>query len=522
MEGTIYSLIPPVFAILMVILTRRVLLSLGAGILAAALLLADFNPITMFVLIWDTLVGIFYSVEDKELNLWNIYILIFLIILGIITAFVSITGGSRAFGDWARRKIQTRKGATLLTSFLGVIIFIDDYFNALAVGQISRPLTDRHRVSRAKLAYLIDSTSAPICVVSPMSSWGAVIIGTIGTEVLLKQGVTNISAFSAFIQIIPMNLYVVAALLMVFVVCYFDFNIGPMKKHENRAKETGQLFDPEKEVPGELTEDLPTSSAGRIGYLIWPIVALFVGVAGAMFWTGYSAIEGEVTMMAIFENTDPSASLFYGGMVALIISFIFMLRQVSMGAIAGNIVGKGMAVGAKSMLPAINILIFAWVISGLIGELGTGEYLAGKVADSNINIAFLPVIIFIIAGFTALATGTSWGTFGLLLPIAGQIAAATDISILLPTLAAVLAGAVFGDHCSPISDTTILSSTGAGCNLMDHVMTQLPYAFISAGIAIVGYIVLGLTGSTVLGLLVVLLAFVLLVLGFKVAKPAQS
>ncbi|MGD6832501.1 Na+/H+ antiporter NhaC family protein [Sutcliffiella halmapala] len=520
MEGTIYTLIPPVLAILMVILTRRVLLSLGAGILASALLLADFNPITMLVLIWDTVLGLFYSVEDKELNLWNIYILIFLVILGIITAFISLTGGSRAFGDWAQKKIKTRRGSKFLTAILGIIIFIDDYFNALAVGQISRPLTDRHKVSRAKLAYLIDSTSAPICVVSPISSWGAVIIGTIGTDVLLKQGINNISAFSAFMQIIPMNLYVFSALLMVFVVCFFNFNIGPMKKHEDRAMETGQLYDPEKEVPGELADDLPTSTKGTIGYLVWPIVSLFVGVIGAMFYTGATAIDGDITLLGIFENTDPSASLFYGGMFALLVSFLFLFRQISKGGISGNVVGKGIWAGTKSMLPAIYILIFAWTIGGLIGELGTGDYLAGVVSDSNMNIAFLPVVIFIIAGFTALATGTSWGTFGLLLPIAGQIAAATDVSLLLPALAAVLAGAVFGDHCSPISDTTILSSTGAGCNHIDHVMTQLPYALICAVISIIGYIVLGLTGSTVLGLLVVFAAFVILVFASRAMKTA--
>ncbi|WP_223701438.1 Na+/H+ antiporter NhaC family protein [Sutcliffiella deserti] len=520
MEGTIYSLIPPVLAILMVILTRRVLLSLGAGILAAALLLADFNPLTMIVLIWDTVVGLFYSVEDKELNLWNIYILLFLIILGIITAFISITGGSRAFGDWAQARIKSRRGSKLLTAVLGIIIFIDDYFNALAVGQISRPLTDRHKVSRAKLSYLIDSTSAPICVVSPVSSWGAVIIGIIGTEVLLEQGITDITAFSAFLQIIPMNLYVFSALIMVFLVSYFNINIGPMRKHEDRAMKTGQLYDPDKEVPGELSEDLPSSSKGKIGNLVWPIVALFAGVIGAMLWTGYTAIEGDVSLLAIFENTDPSASLFYGGIFALVVSFYFLFRQISLGGITGNVVGKGVAAGTKSMLPAIYILLFAWTIGGLIGSLGTGDYLAGIVADSNMNIAFLPVIIFIIAGFTALATGTSWGTFGLLLPIAGQIAAATDISLLLPVLAAVLAGAVFGDHCSPISDTTILSSTGAGCNHIDHVLTQLPYALISAGVAIVGYIVLGLTGSTLLGLLVVAIAFT--IIGFSFKAKARS
>ncbi|WP_339147606.1 MULTISPECIES: Na+/H+ antiporter NhaC family protein [unclassified Sutcliffiella] len=520
MEGTIYSLIPPVLAILMVILTRRVLLSLGVGILASALMLADFNPLTMVVLIWDTVVGLFYSVEDKELNLWNIFILLFLLLLGIITAFISITGGSRAFGEWALQRVKTRRGSKLLTTVLGLIIFIDDYFNSLAVGQISRPLTDRHKVSRAKLAYLIDSTSAPICVVSPISSWGAYIIGIIG-GILATHSVTNISAFSAFIQMIPMNLYVFSAIIMVFLVSYFNVNFGAMKKHETRAMETGEVLDTSKEVPGELDDDLPTSSKGKVGNLVWPIVSLVVGVVSAMLWTGYTATEGDVSLLAIFENTDPSAALFYGGIFALIVTFILFFQQVSKGGIDGNVVGRGVKAGVKAMMPAIYILLFAWTITGLIDELDTGGYLAAVVENSNMNIAFLPVIIFIIAGITAFSTGTSWGTFALLLPIAGQISAATDINMLLPALAAVLAGAVFGDHCSPISDTTILSSTGAGCNHIDHVLTQLPYALISALVAIVGYIVLGLTGSTLLGLLVVFVAFIFIGFGFKALKMAE-
>lgn len=520
MEGTIYSLIPPVLAILMVILTRRVLLSLGVGILAAAFMLADFNPLTMVVLIWDTVLGLFYSVEDKELNLWNIFILLFLLLLGIITAFISITGGSRAFGEWALQRVKTRRGSKLLTTVLGLIIFIDDYFNSLAVGQISRPLTDRHKVSRAKLAYLIDSTSAPICVVSPISSWGAYIIGIIG-GILATHSVTNISAFSAFIQMIPMNLYVFSAIIMVFLVSYFNVNFGAMKKHETRAMETGEVLDTSKEVPGELDDDLPTSSKGKVGNLVWPIISLVVGVVSAMLWTGYTATEGDVSLLAIFENTDPSAALFYGGIFALIVTFILFFQQVSKGGVEGNVAGRGIKAGVKAMLPAIYILLFAWTITGLIDALDTGGYLAGVVENSNMNIAFLPVIIFVIAGITAFSTGTSWGTFALLLPIAGQISAATDINMLLPALAAVLAGAVFGDHCSPISDTTILSSTGAGCNHIDHVLTQLPYALISALVAIVGYIVLGLTGSTILGLLVVFVAFIFIGFGFKALKMAE-
>ncbi|CAG9621075.1 Na+/H+ antiporter NhaC family protein [Sutcliffiella rhizosphaerae] len=521
MEGTIYSLIPPVLAILMVILTRRVLLSLGVGILAAALMLANFNPVTMVTLIWDEALAVFYSVGDSEWNLWNIYILLFLVTLGIITAYISISGGSRAFADWAQTKIKSRRGSKLLTSFLGIIIFIDDYFNALAVGQISRPITDRYKVSRAKLSYLIDSTSAPVCVIAPVSSWGAVIIGIIGTEVIARQNITDLTAFSAFMQLIPMNLYVFAALLMVFFVSYFNFNIGPMKKHEERAVELGELYDPEKAIPGELSEELPTSKKGTIGNLIWPIVALFVGVIGAMIWTGVSGIDGTITVLGIFENTDPSAALFYGGVFALVVSLVLLFVEISKGGVTNSAIGKGFKEGSKSMLPAIYILLFAWVIAGLIDGLGTGTYVAELVQNSNMNIAYLPAIIFVIAGFTALATGTSWGTFTLLLPIAGQISAATDISILLPALAAVLAGAVFGDHCSPISDTTILSATGAGCNHIDHVITQMPYALISAGMAFVGFLVLGLTGSTLLGLLVVLVAFVIIGLSFRVMKTAN-
>ncbi|MDX5474800.1 MAG: Na+/H+ antiporter NhaC family protein [Bacillaceae bacterium] len=521
MEATIFSLIPPVLAIIMVILTRRVLISLGTGIVAAALLLAEFNPIEMATIIFNAVLAIFYSVDDRAIETWYVYILLFLIILGIITAFISILGGSRAFGEWALERVKTRRGSKFLTAILGIVIFIDDYFNALAVGQISRPLTDRHKVSRAKLAYLIDSTSAPICVVSPISSWGAYIIGIIGGIITTHQ-VANMSALSAFVQMIPMNLYVLSALLMVFLVSYFNVNIGAMKTHETRAMEKGELFDPEKEVPGQLSEDLPSSSKGSIGNLVWPIVALVVGVVSAMLWTGYSALDGDVTLLAIFEETDPSAALLYGGIFALIVTFALFFRQASSGAVSSSVFTKGLAAGAKSMLPAIYILLFAWTITSLIDALETGVFLAQVVEDSNMNIAWLPVIVFIIAGFTAFATGTSWGTFALLLPIGGQIAAATNIELLLPVLAAVLAGAVFGDHCSPISDTTILSSTGANCNHIDHVLTQLPYALISAGVASLGFIALGMTGSTLVGLLVVVLGFVIIGFVFKGMKATTA
>lgn len=518
MENTIYSLIPPILAIAMVILTRRVLLSLGIGIISSAFLLAHFNIGKMILIIIDSVKGIFWA--DGELNTWNVYIILFLIVLGIITAFISITGGSRAFGEWAMKRVKTRAGAQLVGATLGIIIFIDDYFNALAVGQITRPITDRQKVSRAKLAYLIDSTSAPICVVSPVSSWGAYIITLIGT-VLAANQVTEYTAFSAFIQMVPMNFYVWATLGFVFLVVLKNFDFGLMKVHELRAEKEGILYDPNKAIAGELKDDLPTSSKGTVGDLIWPIIALIIGTISAMFWTGYEAIEGNASILAIFENTDVSKSLILGGMLGLVVALGLFFRQVFvLKAINGNIIGKGALSGAKSMLPAIYILLFAWTISDLIGQLETGKYMAGIVENSNLDISFLPVILFIIAGIMGFSTGTSWGSFGILLPIAGNIAAATDINLLLPAMAAVLAGAVFGDHCSPISDTTIMSSTGAGCNHMDHVMTQLPYALVCAGISAIGYIVLGLTESTIFSLItIIMLLFVITFIIGKKGKP---
>jgi tetracycline resistance efflux pump len=514
MENTIYSIIPPLLAILMVILTRRVLLSLGVGIIASALLITDFSITGTFSKVWEAVKGIF--VADGALNTWNVYIILFLLVLGVITAFVNISGGSRAFGEWAMKRVKTRKGAQLLAAVLGIIIFIDDYFNALAVGQVSRPITDRHKISRAKLAYIIDSTSAPVCVVSPVSSWGAYIIGIIGS-ILATHSITEYTAFSAFIQMIPMNLYVWAALLLVLVVAYRGFDFGKMKEHEDRAITTGNLYDPDKDIPGELKNDLPVSSKGTVGDLAWPIIALVVGTVGMMLWTGYKAV-GSFDILPVFENTDVTKSLLYGSLFALVIAFILFFRQVSLKGVEGSAVGTAVVEGIKSMLPAVYILIFAWAIVTLIDELQTGTYLAGLVEKSDMPVEFLPVLLFLVAGIMAFSTGTSWGSFGILLPIAGEIAAATDVSVLLPAMAAVLAGSVFGDHCSPISDTTILSSTGAGSNHIDHVLTQLPYALIGALAATIGYLVLGFTGSTLLGLITV----IVLVAGISFIKGRNT
>ncbi|MFD1708638.1 Na+/H+ antiporter NhaC family protein [Siminovitchia sediminis] len=501
MEQSALSLLPPILAILMVILTRKVLLSLGAGIVVSALLLGKGNIAESFSVLWKSVQGVF--MEDGGINTWNMYLLSFLFLLGALTALVNMAGGTKAFGEWAAARVKSRIGAQLLTIGLGIIIFIDDYFNALAVGQVARPITDRHRVSRAKLAYLIDSTSAPICVIAPISSWGAYIIGIIGTVFATHQ-VTNLSAFTAFIQMIPMNLYVWAALGLVFVITVSNADFGLMKKHESRALKTGVLYDPDTVIPGQMKESLPTSDHGTIGHLFWPIAALFAGTLAVIVWTGVKASERGASLMEIFGNADVSLALVLGGIFALLIAVALFFRQKAVNkSINVSHLLKGIRAGMASMLPAVLILIFAWIMITLIEDLGTGEYLGNAAAHSQLNIAFLPVILFIVAGLVAFSTGTSWGAFGILLPIAGQIAAATSMELLLPALAAVLAGSVFGDHCSPISDTTILSSTGAGCNHMDHVLTQLPYALLSALIAGAGFIVLGLTKSTLLGLVTV-------------------
>lgn len=501
MIGTWVSILPPIVAIVMVLATKRVLLSLGSGIVTAALLVASFSPVDTLKNLWTGMIVSFWS--EGELNTYNIFIMIFILLLGVITAFVSLSGGSRAFADWAVKRIKTRRGAKLLTVLLGILIFVDDYFNSLAVGQIARPIMDQHRISRAKLAYFIDSTSAPICVVSPISSWGAFLIGQLAL-IFGTSAAISYSPLSAFLMMAPMNFYVIATLAMVFFFAWTNIDYFEMKRHETRAQETGELFDPNKEIPGQLKEDFPIHSYGRVIDLIAPIITLVIVTLGMMIWTGYR-IGGSASIWTIFENTDVPMSLMVGGLAGTTLAAVLYISQMGKNETASyNLVGKAFISGISAMMPAILILIFAWGLTHLIGVLETGPFLSSVVEQSNVPVNFLPVIMFVLAGLMAFSTGTSWGSFGILLPIAGTIMINAEPELLLPALSAVLAGAVFGDHCSPISDTTILSSTGAGSNHMDHVSTQLPYALISAGIAAIGYIVLGLTGSVWIGLAAVI------------------
>ncbi|PJE80418.1 Malate-2H(+)/Na(+)-lactate antiporter [invertebrate metagenome] len=507
------SLLAPAVAILMAVMTRRVLLSLGAGIITGALLLTGFHPLEAVQLAAKGFLGVFW---DDGINTGSLFILLFLLLLGIMTSLISLSGGAAAFGEWARHKVKSKQSTQLLTVLLGVIIFIDDYFNSLAVGNVCRPLTDRHKVSRAKLAYLIDSTAAPVCVVTPVSSWGAYVIALVGS-IMVAHGVTDQSPIHAFLTMIPMNLYAVFALAMVIAVAGMNLNVGLMKVHEEKAAD-GYLYDIEKGNPPGAAK-LVGLENGRISDLIMPIVVLVFVTLSALIWTGAENLADEnlpFSVLGSFENTDVGLSLIWGAMVGLFVTAVHMVNR----NISGSDWYRAIVEGVSSMLSAIYILVLAWVLIDIISELETGKYLAGLISDS-IPASYLPMILFGVSGLMAFATGTSWGTFGIMLPIAGDMAAAADIAMLLPMLSAVLAGAVFGDHCSPISDTTILSSTGASCHHIDHVITQLPYALVVAFVSLCGYLVMGITNSVGAGFSVALLVFCVMLLVFKKLSGAK-
>lgn len=512
----ILTVLPPVVAIILVIATKRVLLSLGAGVLASALLVADLNPLETLRLIWTSFAGIFWA--EGEVNTYYVYILVFTISLGIIASLILMSGGSQAFSDWAIQRIKTRRGAQGLGATLGIAIFIDDYFNALAVGQVARPVTDRHHVARAKLAYLIDSTSAPVAVLVPFSSWGASIIGIMAPLVAMSS--LTVSDVGAFLGAAAMNYYAIAAILLVWIVVILQMDFGPMRGEERRAITEGQTYDATQEIPGEIAEDLPIHEPGHKRALVIPFFLLVAGVLGGIVWTGYRGFTGSEDYVAgegvgaldIMANTDVTEALIYGAVLGLVSALYYYARYTTSDPkFSGATFGKGVWDGVQSMLPAVYILVLAWILGSLISELGTGEYLGGLVESANMPVQWLIPVMFVLAGAMAFSTGTSWGSFGILLPIAGDIMVNVQggDELLLAAFGAVLAGAVWGDHCSPISDTTILSSTGASCNVITHVTTQLPYAIAGAVVALLGYCVFALTTSTLMGLLAVLVGLVI-------------
>lgn len=507
-KGTLWSLFPPVIAIGLALITKEVYSSLFVGILSGGIIYAAASG-TGFE-------GTFKAVVQDGLitnlsNAYNVGILVFLVVLGIIVVLMNKAGGSRAYGEWAAAHIKGRRGAALSTFFLGVLIFVDDYFNCLTVGSVMRPITDKHNISRSKLAYLIDSTAAPICIIAPISSWAAAVSGTV-------EGVNGISLF---INTIPYNLYAFLTILMVIFISASDTDYGPMKIHEDNAK-NGDIFTTQNNTYEQDAQ--PVTERGRVIDLILPVAVLIVFCVVGMIYTG--GFFSGTDFVTAFANCDAAYGLSLGSISALIVIIAYyMFRRV----LKFNECMDSIAAGFKQMVPAILILTFAWTLKTMTNHLEAGAFVSGVVQSATALSVLLPVILFVVAIGLAFATGTSWGTFGILIPIVtsvfeaelANVAQTGEIpSMVIICISACLAGAVCGDHCSPISDTTIMASTGAQCDHVNHVSTQLPYALTVAAVCVVGYLLSGFVHNVfiVLGFSAALMLVVLFAIRFFVKR----
>ncbi len=468
--NTFWALVPSLVAIILALITKEVYSSLFIGIVFGAILAANGN----FEMTLNTVFtnGIVASVA----NSYNVGILVFLVILGAIVAMMNKAGGSAAFGRWAQVHIKSRRGAQFATTVLGCLIFIDDYFNCLTVGSVMRPVTDRHKISRAKLAYLIDATAAPVCIIAPISSWAAAVSG------FVEDG----SGLALFIRTIPYNFYALLTIVMMLTLTAKDIEFGPMARYEKNAKK-GDLFSGANPYEG-VKDDVPEGK-GRVIDLVLPILVLVTCCVIGMIYTG--GFFSGADFITAFSDSDASVGLMLGSAFGLLFAIIYYVARKSFSfREAMNCVPEGF----KAMVPAIMILIFAWSLNGITSYLGADLYVAGLIENSAKGLQmFLPAVIFLIGCGLSFATGTSWGTFGILIPIvlrAFPWSAGNPISIVC--VAACMAGAVCGDHCSPISDTTIMSSAGAQCEHVNHVSTQLPYALTAAAVSAVGYLLAGI------------------------------
>ena len=495
--ATFISLLPPIIAIALALITKEVYSSLFIGILSGALIHANFN-------IWGMVTGSFDVMVSKLADSWNVGILIFLVVLGMMVSLVNKAGGSAAYGRWAETHIKTRVGALISTAVLGMLIFIDDYFNCLTVGSVMRPVTDKHQISRAKLAFLIDATAAPVCIIAPISSWAAA-VSSVAPE---GQGL------QLFIKSIPYNFYALLTLAMVIMMCLLKVDFGPMRTHEANAK-NGDIYTTAAR-PYANAENEEGNPKGTVLDLVLPIVALIVSCVLTMVYTGgfFDVDSGSyMNFIDAFSGSDASMGLVLGSFIALIVTFCFYIpRKV----ITIKQFTESFSDGFKQMVPAILILTFAWTLSGVTNNLGAKVFVAEFVRVNAGGLAnFLPAIVFAIAIGLAFATGTSWGTFGVLLPIVCSVFPSGELMII--AVSACLAGAVCGDHCSPISDTTIMASTGAQCEHINHVNTQLPYAMLSAGVSFVGFVLAGLIQNAmiVLPICLVMMFVILLVIRAK-------
>ena len=509
--GTFWSLLPPIVAIVLALISKEVYSSLFLGCLVGALLVSNYAP-------WETLVqlvegnnGIVTTVSDAG----NIAIIVFLVVLGIMVDLMNKTGGSEAFGRWAKKAVKTRAGAQLMTMLLGVLIFIDDYFNCLTVGAVMRPVTESHLISRAKLAYVIDSTAAPVCMIAPVSSWAAAVSGYVNSD--------SVSGIQMFIRQIPWNYYCLLTLLMIVVISLLNIDFGSMLTHEYNAQVKGDLFTtPERPFAG--ADDYETGSKGKSSVLdlLLPVIVLIATcIVGLIYTGGYYEDGNEYfhDFMGAFSNASSGAGLAIGSMIALVFTFIYFWLRGSIGFEKSF---ESVPQGFIQMISPILILTFAWTLCGLTRYgMYSANFVVNAMAGAGDLAKFLPAVIFIIGAAIGFATGTSWGTIGIMAPIVVQVFDYNTQPILCTIgLAAACSGGVMGDHCSPISDTTIMASAGAHCFHLNHVFTQLPYALTVAGVAFVSFILAGLIQNVIICLIIAcaLMVATLLVIKVIVAK----
>ena len=496
--GTWWALIPPLLAIILAFITKEVYSSLFIGVAVGALLYSGFHP-------WDSFVNFFEIMK----NSMNLNILIFDVLLGMIIVLMAKSGGSAAYGKWAGTKIRTKRSALLATMGLGVLIFVDDYFNCLTVGSVMRPVTDQQKVSRAKLAYIIDATAAPVCIIAPISSWAAAVNSYVRAD-------AGISGFQLFLRTIPYNLYAILTLVMVFFICFTGFDFGLMKKHEENAAK-GDLFTSGGDEFEQVSED-EVNPGGKVMDLVLPVAVLIVSAIGAMIYTGY--LGGAKDIITAFSGCDAETSLIFATMVTI---FFMMLLYLPRKVVDFKGFMESLVEGFKLMIPAITILIFAWSLKGIGDAMGLAEFVGGIVGENASASIFIPVVLFAVAIFLSFSTGTSWGTFAILVPIAtGMFAGNTSLEMMIISVSAVLAGAVCGDHVSPISDTTVMSSAGAQSNHLNHVSTQMQYAAIVAGVCMVGYIIAALTKIWWLTLGISLLILLAILMGMKIVLSKRQ
>ncbi len=474
---TYWSLLPALIAIALALITKEVYSSLFIGILVGGMLYSNFSFTGTIEHVFTE--GMIAQLSDS----WNVGILIFLVVLGTMVMLMNRAGGSAAFGKWAVAHVKTKAGAQVSTIILGMLIFIDDYFNCLTVGSVMRPVTDKHKISREKLAYLIDATAAPVCIIAPISSWAAAVTGF----------VDGVNGLTLFVRAIPYNFYALLTIVMMFGLAFMKFDYGAMKKAEehSQVKDFKNAFGDSEGLLGAVDQPHPpTSVKGRVIHLIFPIASLIVCCVIGMIYTG-GFFSGE-SFVDAFSGSDASVGLVYGSVAALILTVIFFMATRVLGFIECM---NSIPEGFKSMVPAILVLTLAWTLKSMTDSLGAANYVAGifeNFADGSAVMSFIPAVVFIIGAFLAFATGTSWGTFGILIPIVVNVFGSNmGNELMIISISACMAGAVCGDHCSPISDTTIMASAGAQCDHIKHVSTQLPYAMTAAAVSFVAYIISG-------------------------------